>query len=303
MRPLRIAAALWPRLGRRPTCVLAFSSAHASFWEKGAWLMMARARRIPFVVMLVDGNFPSFYDGLPAPLKALARGLLERSATVVVQTASWLRYFEGIAPEARYVILSNGVDVDAFQPVERPPRSRPEILYVGWLIPEKGIFELLEAARGIRARGIDFVLTLVGPPHGYENDLRARIAELGLADHVILGGVRRGRDEIRAAYGHADIFVLPSWAEGLPNALLEAMACGLPPVVTSVGGMVDVVEHGVSGLLVPSRDAQALADALADLLTDETRRRRMGSAARLRVESAFRNDRFIEGLTAVLARE
>lgn len=301
LRPLRALVALSTRFAAGPSCAMAFSSAHASFWEKGAWLMLARTYRVPMVVMLVDGNFPRFYTSLPSPLRGLVRWLLARYAVVVAQTASWRRYFENIAPGAHYIVLSNGVDCRAFAPVDRPVRARPIVTYLGWLIPEKGVFDLIEAARLLQDRGLDFTVRLIGPPHGNEERVRQAIADGRLSAVVEVPGIRRSRAEVQAAYNEADVFVLPSWAEGLPNALLEAMASGLPVVATAVGGMTDVIEHGVSGSLVPPRNAAAIAAALEPLVRDPGLRARMGRSARLRVETAFNNDDFLAALRRLLA--
>jgi glycosyltransferase involved in cell wall biosynthesis len=112
----------------------------------------------------------------------------------------------------------------------------------------------------------------------------------GLDDAVeLVGGV--GRDEATAHLAAADVFCLPSTYEGLPLAILEAMAAGLPVVATAVSGNPEAVEHGRSGLLVPAESARALAEALVALLNDPTRRRAMGAEGRRRARERFAIDR------------
>jgi glycosyltransferase involved in cell wall biosynthesis len=300
-RPGRLLLELSRQLQRQPRSVLVFCSAHGSFWEKGLWLMMARRRGVPMLVMMVAGTFPEFYQGLAAPLRRLVAWLLERFHTVLVQTEGWRRFYSEIGPRGNYVVLPNGVDCQEFVPAERAPSDVPTILFVGWLIPEKGVFDLIDAARILRERGVVFVMKLVGPFHGNGPALRARIAQVGLEESVQLVGALDSRARILEAYHAADIFTLPSWAEGLPVAVLEAMACGLPVVATHVGGTPDLVQDGTSGLLVSPRDPSALAGALETLAKDRSRRLSYGRAARLRVESAFSNEMFVEGVLAMLA--
>jgi glycosyltransferase involved in cell wall biosynthesis len=252
-------------------------------------------------VMMVAGTFPEFYEDLASPLRRLVQWLVERFSIVIVQTESWKRFYHEIAPRGKYLVLSNGVDCEEFVPTERGPANVPVLLFVGWLIREKGVFDLIEAARILRDRGSNFVLKLVGPFHGHEPAVRAQISAAGLGKVIEALGAISSREGIITLYQRADVFVLPSWAEGLPVAVLEAMASGLPVVASRVGGVPDLVEDGVSGFLIPPRDPSALAVALERLIVDPDSRSRMGRAARAKVESSFSNDAFIRGVLALLA--
>ena len=299
-RPLRLLRELSRRMRKRPECALCFSSAFGSFWEKGMWLALSRWRGVPMAVMMVDGNFPKFYESLSPAKQALARALLVRFSSVIVQTESWRRFYSQIAPRGNYVVLPNGVDCIEFAPVARTPAAVPVLLFVGWTIPEKGVFDLVEAAAMLRRRGCEFRLKIVGPFHGQEQSLKSAVASGGVEDVTDVAGPVHSRAALLDIYRQADVYVLPSWAEGLPVAMLEAMACGLPVVATSVGGVPDLVEEGKSGLLVPARNVEALADALQSIVTNGPMRAGMAAAARQRVESAFSTTQFIVGLLALL---
>jgi len=183
--------------------------------------------------------------------------------------------------------LHHGLDPDeAVTPPDRagvrselglPPASKV-MGTVGTFTPKKAHSVLLEAARQVREHIPDLRVVLVG--HGpLEGDLRRRTEELELGETVVFTGFREDARRVMTAF---DVFTLSSAFEGLPIALLEAMANGIPAVVTSVGGNPEVVEDGRDGLLVPPGNPGALAGALMRVLSDPDLRRRLGEAGRSR---------------------
>jgi len=194
---------------------------------------------------------------------------------------------EGISPE-KAVVIFNGVEDCSLAP---PPRTGagPRIVCVASLREKKGHRHLLDALSRLRPRYPDLRLLLAGEGPLRE-PLERMAGSMGLAGAVEFLG---HRPDVASVLASADIFVMSSLEEGMPNALLEAMSAGLPPVVTRVGGNEEVVGEGEAGLLVPAADPAALASALDSLLGDEERRRRMGSAARRRFEQNFTIDRMI----------
>lgn len=158
------------------------------------------------------------------------------------------------------------------------PDDAPVIGTVGNLKVAKGHVHLIRAIALLRHHVPDVRAVLVGQGPE-EARLREEIATLGLTDHVVLAGFRDDAPRVTAAF---DVFVLSSLYEGLPISLLEALALGKPAVLTAVGGIPEVVQHGREALLVPAGDAQALADTLRTLLSDDALRARLGAAARRR---------------------
>jgi glycosyltransferase involved in cell wall biosynthesis len=178
-----------------------------------------------------------------------------------------------------------GVDPEVYAPP--PPRDDDgtlRVVCVGRLVPDKGQSLLVDAIGLLRARGVDARLELVGdgPDRAH---LDAHVRELGLGDAVVLAGAV-GQDTIRDHYAAADVFCLPSFAEGVPVVLMEAMAMGMPVVTTRIAGIGELVEDGISGVLVRPGRADLLADALQGLTDPETRRR-MGAAGRAMVVREF----------------
>jgi len=187
-------------------------------------------------------------------------------------------------------VVHMSVDTDRFRPPAQPRRHDGplRILDVGRLVPEKGAPVLLDAVTQLAGRGVDVELRLVGGGE-LEPDLRTQIANRGLEDRVALVGPV-GQDEILAQYHWADVFCLPSFAEGLPVVLMEAMATGQPVVTTPINGIPELVKDGENGYLVAPGRADLLADSLATLAADPELRARLGQQARSDVIAGFALD-------------
>jgi glycosyltransferase involved in cell wall biosynthesis len=207
-------------------------------------------------------------------------------AAAVICTSDWSRSQVTAFAEPDHLdaiaTVRCGIDVRAF----RPSDERGEgILCVAALSRRKGHAVLLDALALLHERGTPARLTLVGD--GPERArLEAQAARLNLRDAVRFAGPV-ANDAVPGFYARADVFCLPSFAEGLPTVLMEAMAAGLPVVGTNVNGTAELVEHGRSGYVVAPARADLLADALEPLLADADLRARIGRAARERVEEAF----------------
>jgi len=187
-------------------------------------------------------------------------------------------------------VVHMSVDTDRFVPPAQP-RSHDgplRILDVGRLVPEKGAPVLLDAVSQLADRGVPVEVRFVGGGE-LEDGLREEIASRGLADRVVLVG-SVGQDEILAQYYWADVFCLPSFAEGLPVVLMEAMATELPVLTTPINGIPELVRDGSNGHLVAPGRADLLADALAGLAGDPERRRNLGEQARRDVVAEFSLD-------------
>jgi glycosyltransferase involved in cell wall biosynthesis len=178
------------------------------------------------------------------------------------------------------------VDVDHIR--VRPPSTKPgpiRLLATGRLVWKKGFDYLLAALAQLARRGIAFHAEILGSGE-LHNYLRFSIGDLGLESSVkLVGGVAPA--DVLARMQQSDVCVLSSFEEGLSNAVLEAMASGLPIVTTNAGGMAEAVSDGVEGFVVPVRDADALADRISRLAVDPELRTRMGVAARARAEAEF----------------
>lgn len=189
----------------------------------------------------------------------------------------------GLDP-AKAVVIRPAVDLVRFAPGEPAPGPGPlQLVSVGRLIWRKGYEFALLAVRRLVDAGTDVVYEIVGE----EADgaaTRHAVHDLGLVDRVTITPPQP-RDEVARRLRAADALLLPSLSEGIANAVLEAMACARPVVVTDCGGMTEVVTDGVEGFVVPVRDPTALADATARLRADPAAADAMGRAGRARVEA------------------
>jgi glycosyltransferase involved in cell wall biosynthesis len=212
---------------------------------------------------------------------------------------------DGIAP-ARIVTVHDGIDVGRVAAAEPlnvreeywfPPHS-PIVGHIGALSPSKGQRFLVDAA-AIVVREMPEARFLVLGEGELHDVLEHQIRHLHLAQHVVLAGFRA---DVLGVLKGLDLFVMSSVTEGLGTALLDAMAARRPIVATRAGGIPEVVVHGETGLLVPPRDAPALATGILELLRDPERRSRFAAAGFARVRDLFSVDRMVEETLAVYAR-
>ncbi|WP_437785861.1 glycosyltransferase family 4 protein [Sorangium sp. So ce1097] len=273
----------------------------------GAWLypdacaaaLLARVLGLPYAVKAhgTDVNVVARWRSV----RPLVAGALRSAAYAIGVSRPMVEALVALgAPEDRAVLVRNGVDRALFCPGDRRAARRelglPErgriVTFVGHVSREKGIHELLRAFEALGADGaagepVHLVVVGHGPERGAVEQAAARAGRAG-ARGAAEGRDRRGRIHVAGARPLADVarflaatdlLALPSWAEGTPNVVLEALAAARPVVATSVGGIPDVVECGRTGLLVPPRDAGALCRALREALARSWDERAFAEAA------------------------
>jgi len=191
-------------------------------------------------------------------------------------------------PARKITVIANGLDLNTVQPRRRRTRLR-KVVVVANLRPEKGHDVLMDAAVEVLRRFPDAHIECVGGGPELE-PLIARAEARGMLHAITFLGQR---DDVPARLADADIFVLPSRSEAFPNAVLEAMAAGLPIVASGVGGILEVIDNERTGLLVPAGEPQPLADRLCRLMADPAVAARLGEAARDEVRARFSFDRMV----------
>lgn len=231
--------------------------------------------------------------------RALARRTL-RIASVSHATARSLAAL-GISP-AKIVVIHNGIaDIGGFHENSNSGHASVCIGIAGQIGRWKGHEDLIEAFGLLTKTNCDLTLRIVGNAEGgFARNLRARIAQLGLDGRVVWTGFIQDRTLI---YGGIDICVVPSRSEDpLPTTAIEAAFCALPVVATNAGGLPEIVEDGVTGLLVPVGAPDQLAEAIGKLVADPELRRRMGEQGRVRAGRMFLEQRFIGEFCRLLSK-
>ena len=230
-------------------------------------------------------------DVLEAPTLTPFHHLITRYALARADrvTATGMRLAEAtlryMPPDVEVAVIPYGVDLDRFHPQEHDPRDDLVVGSVGRLSPEKGLKYLLRAMAKITRQEPRARLLLAGD--GPERRSLERLAtRLGLVDRVEFTG-EVAHDQVPQTLARMNVFAMPSTWEGFGVAALEAAAMGLPVVASNVHGIPDVVEDGVTGILVPPKDVAALSQAILRLLRDPEERRRMGRAGREMVATRY----------------
>jgi glycosyltransferase involved in cell wall biosynthesis len=265
----------------KPDIVHIHFASRASSVRKMALARLALARGCRVVMHAHGGGYAEYWASLSPGKKRTKLDIFKKCSALIVLGEGWREFFAGIGvPEERIVVLPNPVALPAVLPA-RLGTSPVTFVYLGLVSQAKGAFDLVEAVARMTAEARSR-MRLVMAGNGELEALKKRIFHLGVARNVEVHSwlPPAERDALLAS---AEAFVLPSHQEGLPMALLEAMAWGLAPIATPVGAIPEVLEHERNGLLTPPRDIDALARSLERLL-DRELRAELARAARRRVE-------------------
>lgn len=279
-------------LTRSVAVVHVHSASRASFWRKSPFLLLSFLSRRPVLFHLHGGGFREFHERECGSLaRAWVRAVFRHAAHVVVLSPRWEAWVRAVEPGARTRVIPNPA------PTVKPWRGKmandaPMLLFLGAMVEKKGVFDLLQAAALLRDRHPRLRLVFGGTGVALER-LKQRARELNMATRVEFPGWvdAATRD---ALLREANAFVLPSYYEGLPMSILEAMAMGTPVVASDVGGIPEVIENGVDGLLVGPGDVPALAAALDRLVADAALGESLAMAAQWKIERCYASERVLE---------
>jgi glycosyltransferase involved in cell wall biosynthesis len=265
------------------------------FYSNIFFLPAAAAAGVPVRV----GSRREIAAGKSLPQIAVQRAAYACAHAIVANAEAVARRLrlEGV-PRKRIVVVPNGLDLAsfAFGSLRRPPRR---VAMVANLRPGKGHEALIDAAAIVLRRFSDARFEVIGD--GTERERLVRmVSSRGLTNAITFAG---HVEDVPRQLAAADVFALPSESEAFPNAVLEAMAAGLPVVAAGVGGILEIVEHQRTGLLIPPRDPLALADAICRLFTSPAEARRLAASGRALVNARYSFDRMVASVDRCYTRE
>lgn len=266
-----------------------------SFWRKTLFILPSMLFRVPTVLHIHAGEFPIFYEQRSSKTeKWLVRYVLDHADRIIVVSKVLKNWVESISSNSNVVTIHNPTHLPL--PVNFSQRDNYEILFLGRLGKKKGTIDLLHAIGLIIARHPNIKLILGGD--GDTILTHETAATLGIAANIVTPGWISG-DAKECLLASAAIFILPSYYEGLPMSVLEAMSAGLAVISTKVGGIPEAITDGVEGFLVAPGDIKALSVAIDRMLSDKDLRFKMGKAGRFKAETVFSESLVVQSVEAV----
>lgn len=270
-------------------------------WVKDtAYILFGKIMRCKVIVHLHAADYDELYTRQNALVKIYTRWIFARVDGVIAVSDLWKKQLERIVSSQKVYSFKNCIKIESPSEYLGSSDGHVNALFLGSIGPRKGAFDLIEAAAMVDQPDDDFHIWLAG----YEErpgDLQIaqkRIDELGLQRCCELVGVVKGQQKMDLLH-RMDLFLLPSHNEGLPMAILEAMAAGKPVISCPVGGISEIVLDGINGFLVPPGDTQALAEKIKLLAREKELRRQMGEKSLQIVEQELTVDAYVRRLTSL----
>lgn len=267
---------LYRLISVRPDIVHIHGASRNSFYRKSLFVLVSKLFSKKVIYHHHGGEFMIFFHQESNWLSRKWIGwIFKKSDLILTLSENWKANLLSIDKTLKIKVLPNPVSIPLLSSGKK--KSPVTIIFMGRLVSAKGIDDLIDAALTLLSKSLSFELVFYG--EGEEERFRQRCREKNLDGHVMFKGWIDGKEK-EIAYIDGDIFVLPSYNEGLPMGILEAMSYGLPVVATRVGGIPDAVKEGVNGFLITPGDVQALAACLEKLIVNPNLRREMGRVGR-----------------------
>jgi len=266
--------------------VLIFTSTGFSFLEKGCMALLAKIFRVRVILSPRSGLLVDEVTRIKV-MRWYVKFILCRCDIVLCQSQSWKRFYQDLTqlPSSRFSIIKNWLNpLPYFElPIQKKFDNQVNVLFLGWVEKNKGIYELVLAVKKYQNRLPNFIFVVCGKGSELKN-IKELVAQYNLKHYFEFKGWVTG-DEKLTVLRDADILVMPSYREGLPNSLLEAMASGCSVIASSVGAIPDVIKNKQNGILIDRFDVDQLANALIYLASSSKIRIEMGKEARSTISS------------------
>lgn len=252
---------------------------NGSFYRKSMLFILARIMKVQTILHVHASQFDEFYQKQSSFKKRYTRWVFESADSVVVLSETWKSFYESIA-EANFIVIENAVNV----PEENQYRSESKSLVsFGRLGKRKGTFDILKVAKGIESRHPEYKFVLYGD--GDIEEVKQEITRNQLTN-VEIGGWISGAEKEKIL-NECRLHLLPSYQEGMPMAILETMAHGIPNVSSTVGGIPKVIESGINGLLIEAGNIEELEKAILLLLEDNVVNSQISGASYQTIQKHF----------------
>jgi glycosyltransferase involved in cell wall biosynthesis len=285
----------------RPNIIHLHTSQGIAWLKDSVYVIIGKLFHARVILHMHGGNFDTIYYKNPRIIQSYTRLILGLADAILSVSTEWKIRLAKLIPVDRVFSLKNCIDTQALQ--QRGAFDVDQavnVLFIGRIGPQKGAFDLIEAIHCLQPAGFNFHVWMVGPEerngdfqialHLLEKYQLANVCEL-------LGSIQH--EKVFQLLREASLFVLPSYYEGLPMAILEALAASLPVIATSVGGIPEVIHDTYNGFLIPSGNIEALAGALEKLVCDPTLRMMMGQRSREIAERELDVSTYIEKITTL----
>ncbi len=277
---------LWRLVTARVDIVHLHVSLEASFYRQCVVAIACYVFGKPVIIHAHAGEFPAFFQRMGTGSKWLCRVVYTRAFRLILLTKAWQSFYEqelGIGPE-RLAVLPNPVALPVLNSWSSDHQSPCVFVHIGLMDPDKGTFDLIDAVAALPEHIRSAQIQLVIAGNGMIDEVKEMVCKLGLANCIKVGGwmTATERDELLSK---SDVLVLPSYFEGMPMAILEAMSWSLPVLTTPVGGIPDLIVDHEHGLLIEPGNVQQLSQAIVELIQSPELRNRLGHNARKRMES------------------
>jgi len=263
------------------------SSSGPSFLRKALFFLLSKALGCRVIFQIHSGGFIEYYEGCGKALRGLIRYVLNTSEHVVVLTDSWKHALAQLSRnDSNISVIGNPIDTSKYYPVcrKREPGQPPRLLFLGALIRNEGVYDILDCVRRLKEKGLEVSVTLAGDRELEQVRLHSQGA--GIEELIDLPGWVSEATKLHLLRS-SDLLLLPSYKEGLPLCVLEAMASGLPVICSSAGGLSDLIRDGENGFLMAPGDLDTMARHISALIRNASLREEMGRRNVRKVNELF----------------
>lgn len=266
----------------------------ASFFRKSIFALTCIICKKRYILHMHGSSFDSFYDNSSNLVKNYIRFILRRSISIIALTEEWKRFYGDIANNQNITVVYNSVNVPLTNQYDMNSKI---VLFLGRLGERKGIYDLIDIAPEVLRNLPDARFVWAGD--GDIEKVRGLVKEKGIHAQVEIPGwidLSQKQDYFRKTC----IYVLPSYSEGLPMSVLEAMAHGIPVITTNVGGMAEVIDHSRNGIIIQPGDKESLKNWIIKIFNDKSFRKSMSEESFIRTQTNYNSRVFIKNIIKVI---